>query len=116
LTLEQKFLDNYWPGADYVDYVGQDYYPDSKANITHYTAITAPFYDRFAHKYNKPMLQGETGLHYNGPMHDKLVWLSSIINSKKTRFPLLQGVTLFNFISNYEPYNKWVCNGILGAR
>ncbi|MBW0511531.1 hypothetical protein O181_051246 [Austropuccinia psidii MF-1] len=77
-----------------VDIVGFDYYPKEKPKKGHFLKMAKYFHDTFASDSRK-MIIGETGLHYDGPVQDKVDWLDQIADAKD-QLPHLVGVVWYN--------------------
>ena len=88
-------LSGWWPGADYVDIVGMDYYPDPGAT---FASAYGAFYDGFATKYGKPFCIGETGVSNGGTIAEREAWVSQLANTNVTSaYPCYISTTWFEF-------------------
>ncbi|RAH43046.1 glycoside hydrolase [Aspergillus brunneoviolaceus CBS 621.78] len=72
----------WWPGREYVDIVGMDYYPEGDA-LPDFATAYGSFYDTYAKGYSLPFAIAETGTQLNNgaaTTAQKQQWLKSIIN------------------------------------
>ncbi|PWY74326.1 glycoside hydrolase [Aspergillus heteromorphus CBS 117.55] len=72
----------WWPGEDYVDIVGMDYYPDA-SDLPDFATAYGDFYDTYAKGYSLPFAIAETGTQLGSgaaTVAQKQQWLKSIIN------------------------------------
>ncbi|MCJ1446419.1 MAG: hypothetical protein MMC23_006924 [Stictis urceolatum] len=67
-------LEQWFPGAEYVDVVGIDIYPDDSA-LSSFKGVYGNFYDAFSAKYNIPFAVGETAA---GGQDQQKQWLTSL--------------------------------------
>ena len=86
---------NYYPGDQYVDWVGMDGYNFGSVQGAWrtFSNIYSIPYDKLT-KYNKPMLIGEFASGESGG--DKAVWITDCFKLLKTTFPKIQAFTWFN--------------------
>lgn len=91
----ERFL----PNLDRVDYVGIDYYCPAPGcnNASDFVRKMKKVHDRYA-SAERPFLLGETGLHYDGGMEEKLKWLG-VVMGKESRRELrwMRGGSWFNY-------------------
>jgi len=90
----------YWPGEDYVDYIGLSIYatPEwnggiapSGQNLSFEQLMSAKYW--FAQEYRKPLIVAEAGV--NGTPQQKQEWLANIINVLPS-FPKVKAFIYFN--------------------
>ena len=86
---------NYYPGDQYVDWVGVDGYNFGSVQGAwrRFSNIYSTPYSK-AIKYNKPMLIGEFASGESGG--DKAAWITECFTLLKTTFPKIQAFTWFN--------------------
>lgn len=87
-------VEGWWPGADYVDIVGMDIYPDPGAT---FADTYGSFYDGFASTYNKHFCIGETGAANGGTVANKEEWVTQLANTNLSAYPCFQSATWFEF-------------------
>lgn len=87
-------LNGWWPGANYVDIVGMDYYPDPGST---FASAYSAFYDGFANKYSKPFCIGETGVKDGGTIADREAWVTELANTNVSAYPCYISTTWFEF-------------------
>ncbi|KAM0803710.1 heterokaryon incompatibility protein-domain-containing protein [Usnea florida] len=73
-------IQGWWPGANYVDIVGLDVYPQPGAT---FASTYGPFYDAFATTYDKHFCIGETGAG-NDAVADKEAWVKQLADTDVT--------------------------------
>ncbi len=71
-------LNGWWPGANYVDIVGMDCYPNPGAT---FASAYGAFYTGFANRYRKHFCIGETGVNDGGSVADKEAWVTQLANT-----------------------------------
>lgn len=117
----------YWPGDDVVDYVGHDIYwhgphgtnalPSSDPSKNFWTRFNQQnFYERFAQKYNKLMVIGETGARFyprdiSGPKETniKYEWLKQIFNPVEiAKYPLFHMIMYFEIDKPDLKNPQWI--------
>lgn len=86
-------IQGWWPGANYVDIVGLDVYPQPGAT---FASIYGPFYNAFAKTYNKHFCIGETGSG-NDAVADKEAWVKQLANTDVSAYPCYKSATWFEF-------------------
>ena len=87
-------LNGWWPGAEYVDIVGMDYYSDPGAT---FASAYGAFYDGFANQYSKHFCIGETGVNNGGSVEDKKAWVTQLANTNVSAYPCYKSTTWFEF-------------------
>lgn len=103
----KKNMSAYYPGADYVDYVGVSVYGLEQWDIDHF-GKPRDFNERFheiysfASDYNKPVMIAELGV--AGDSAYRRLWFSQIASALKL-FPRLRIVVYFN-VEDPEPWPK----------
>ena len=91
----------WWPGAEYVDIVGLDVYPQSRA-VTFDFAF-GEFYDMYARRYGLPMQLAETGWLGGGTVEEKLYWWGEVTKPEaRERCPGYIGFTWFEYSKKGE--------------
>jgi beta-mannanase len=83
----------YYPGSDYMDYIGIDAYPkqtDGLDNI--FLGVAQEMHDEWCSESGPHFAMGETGLAYGGNADQKMAWLQSMVNAKE-QMPYLHSVT-----------------------
>ncbi|KAK8134431.1 glycoside hydrolase [Apiospora sp. TS-2023a] len=97
---DQDQLGNWWPGADYVDIVALDSYPQDQAKIEQgFAGSFGKVHDDFAKKYNKPFMIGETG--FAGSQALKTDWVRRLTNVDLSKYPNYKGAMWFEY-NKYE--------------
>ena len=93
-------LINYWPGVDYVDYIGISLFIFTDWEIDHYNRVR-PFTELLDERYNlvkqygKPVIISEMGI--NGEPEFQLQWLEELFsNVNSNRYPHLKTLVYFN--------------------
>jgi len=93
-------LKKYWPGAEYVDYVGLSLFIFSEWELDYYGRVR-PFSELLDERYNwikdyqKPVIIAEMGI--NGDPKFQQQWLSEFFNTiAQNRYPQLKTVSYFN--------------------
>lgn len=91
-------LDAYYPGDDYVDYVGLSVYSFDEWEHDNYGRVRS-FEENFGEKYervkkyDKPIIIGEFGV--NGTPEAQKAWITEMVTTS-TNYPLLKTVVFFN--------------------
>jgi glycosyl hydrolase family 26 len=88
-------MDQFFPGADYVDWIGIDGYLRQGNNASSFAELFMSWYGAYA-KYNKPLIVVETG----APPSDQVAYLASIGQSVPKQFPALKGIVYFDAAGN----------------
>ncbi|MCJ1454462.1 hypothetical protein MMC28_004815 [Mycoblastus sanguinarius] len=88
-------LSGWWPGANYVDIVGMDVYPDSSQSPT-FASVYGPFYDTFAAGYNKHFAIGETRSK-EGDVGSKEAWVKQLADTDVSAYPCYISATWFEY-------------------
>lgn len=74
----------WWPGKNYVDIVGMDYYPNADEGLPDFATAYGSFYDTYAAAYGIPFAIGETGTQLStggsATTAEKEEWLKAVIN------------------------------------
>ena len=95
-------LTPWWPGADTVDVVGIDVYPDSQDG---FAASFQGFHDTYAAPYNLPFALGETGWANGGSDSEKRYWLEQVSGeAAKQSCPLYVGFSWFEYYKEGDDY------------
>ncbi|KAF6241890.1 hypothetical protein HO173_000602 [Letharia columbiana] len=92
-------LNGWWPGADYVDIVGMDVYPNPGAT---FASAYGAFYDGFAQQYNKHFCIGETGAANGGSVADKEAWVARLAKGDVSAYPCYKSATWFEFYKGVD--------------
>lgn len=92
----QDVFNNWWPGEQYVDIVGLDYYPRPEAVNDGFAAAYGPFYQQWVAPYGKPLLLGEVGTS-SSDLGVKDAWLKELTMGDFSEFPLYQGAMWFEY-------------------
>jgi Glycosyl hydrolase family 26 len=75
----------WWPGKEYVDIVGMDYYPNADSGLPSFSSAYGNFYDTYALANKLPFAIGETGTQLSdgtsASTAQKEQWLKNIINT-----------------------------------
>ena len=87
-------LTGWWPGADYVDIVGMDNYPDPGAT---FASAYGAFYDEFANQYSKHFCIGETGVKNGGSIANKEAWVTELAKTNVSAYPCYKSTIWFEF-------------------
>ncbi|KAK8086518.1 hypothetical protein PG994_001492 [Apiospora phragmitis] len=93
-------LSNWWPGAEYVDIVALDSYPQDQAKIEQgFAGSFGKVHDDFAKKYNRPFMIGETG--FTGSEQLKTDWVRRLTNvDDLSKYPNYKGAMWFEYNKN----------------
>ena len=87
---------NYYPGDEYVDWVGIDLYDFEGQNPR---GSIQPFYDEYAAR--KPIILAETAGHYSAAVNaDKERYIRQLFDAMETEFPRIKAFVWFNY---HEP-------------
>ena len=87
-------IGNWFPGADYVDVIAVDHYPQSDSDVAKgFSGNFGQFYDKYVKPYNKPFLIGETA--YGGSLAEKDAWVKAITQGDFSSYPLYHGAMWF---------------------
>jgi len=95
-------LKDYWPGAEYADYVGLSVYAFPDWDLAHYAKVRS-FDEIFVEKYarvagfNKPVMIAELGV--TGTKQHQFSWLTQAMRDF-ARYPLLKSVVYFNSVDS----------------
>ncbi|MGZ4676445.1 MAG: glycoside hydrolase family 26 protein [Acidimicrobiia bacterium] len=84
----------YYPGDDYVDWVGIDGYNRSRTHAQSFTSIVTPLYDVFAAR--KPIMIGETASVEGPDAAGKAAWISAARTAITTRLPAVAALVWFD--------------------
>ncbi|KAL2827424.1 glycoside hydrolase [Aspergillus cavernicola] len=78
----------WWPGKQYVDIVGMDYYPNADEGLPHFATAYGRFYDTYAAAYELPFAIGETGTqlstHESASTAQREEWLQTVLNPRSS--------------------------------
>ena len=87
---------SWWPGAEYVDIVGMDAYPQTEQT---FADVFGDFYDTYAKANNLPFALGETGFGLTGGTDDqKKYWLTQVSSAAALeRCPNYLGFSWFEY-------------------
>ena len=94
-----KGLERYWPGEQYVDYVGLSVFEFPAFDQDYYHQATRSFHDQMTEKYTrvvkyqKPVVITECGV--TGSKEYQLRWLSTALQDLEN-YPLLKALIYFN--------------------
>jgi cellulose synthase (UDP-forming) len=94
-----KGLERYWPGQQYVDYVGLSVFEFPAFDQAYYHQATRSFHDQMSEKYarvakyQKPIVISELGV--TGTQEYQLSWLSAALRDLGN-YPLLEALIYFN--------------------
>ena len=87
----------YYPGDDYVDWIGIDGYNWGTSNDEHawesFDDVFGPIYDKLSVS-NKPIIIAETASDEIGG--DKAQWIENLVSTLKERFPLIKALVWFD--------------------
>lgn len=74
----------WWPGTEYVDIVGMDYYPNADDGLPSFETAYGNFYNTYAAANKIPFAIGETGTQLSGggsaSIAQREQWLRNVIN------------------------------------
>lgn len=103
-----KELDKYWPGKEYVDYVGVSVYAFPEWDQNNYGRLrdfSENFNEKYARvlKFNKPIIIAELGVTGDESLQQQ--WLENAFNSFAD-FPKLKTVVYFNAIDSPEAWGE----------
>ena len=93
-------LQGWWPGANYVDIVGMDYYPNPG---TTFSAAFDNFYNTFAVGYNKHFCLGETGSN-SGSVSAKESWLTAVSEVDLSKYPCYKSASWFEYYKGSDDF------------
>lgn len=94
-------MEQYWPGADYVDLVGADAYNGFGHWTTFYGLFARPYERLSALKPGSDFWVGETGcIEATQPDVSKAEWAQQMFH--ETRLPLLRAVTYFDAVGSRD--------------
>ncbi|KUI56511.1 hypothetical protein VP1G_03799 [Cytospora mali] len=94
-------LNNWWPGAEYVDIVAVDHYPSSDSEVQEgFEGNYDQFYTEYVKPYGKPFILGETA--YGGSA--KYDWVEDVTNSDFGSYPLYKGAMWFEYNKEADFY------------
>ena len=86
---------SWWPGAEYVDVVGMDAYPQKEQT---FADVFGDFYDTYAKPNNLPFALGETGWFQGGTDEQKKYWLTQVSSAAALqRCPNYLGFAWFEY-------------------
>ncbi|MFH1387383.1 MAG: glycosyl hydrolase [bacterium] len=86
---------NYYPGDQYVDWVGLDGYNWGYDKWQAFDQVFGSAYNKLAALTNKPMMIGEFAAGEDG-VHDKEAWIKDAFQKIRTKYPRLRLVCWFN--------------------
>lgn len=89
-TPENQII-NYYPGDEYVDYVGVDGFNMGNPNLSFDALFNKPL--NIFKQYNKPVLIFSFG---TGASPDKAAWLNDALNVQLPKYPFVTGWVYFN--------------------
>ncbi len=103
-TEEWNNVSNYWPGSEYVDWIGLDgynFYPvdpwGGKRPLRDFDNCFRALYDSCAALGNHPMMIAEFGTgEFQFEDFDKAAWITDAFNKIKTEYPRIKIFTWFN--------------------
>jgi hypothetical protein len=76
----------WWPGKQYVDIVGMDYYPNADQGLPDFETAYGNFYNTYAEGYGLPFAIGETGTQLSSggsaSTAQREQWLHTVVNSR----------------------------------
>ncbi|PSR74901.1 glycoside hydrolase superfamily [Coniella lustricola] len=85
---------HWWPGAEYVDVVAVDHYPQSDDEVDEgFGGAYGEFYKTVVEPYGKPFMLGETA--YGGSTAMKDQWVREIADEDFGDYPLYKGAMWF---------------------
>ena len=102
---------NYYPGDQYVDYIGADVYNFAKndPNVGSFASLYAEFQTKFGSVSSKPVIIGETGCadvgtgagdstntYVSGSDVNKAAWLNAMATAINTQYTNIVAVVFFN--------------------
>ncbi|HSW46481.1 MAG TPA: thrombospondin type 3 repeat-containing protein, partial [Phycisphaerae bacterium] len=91
---------NYYPGDEYVDWVGIDMYDFDGQDPGN---MIRPIYNEYAGR--KPILLAETAGHYDSAVNaDKERYIRQLFDAMESAYPRIKGVVWFNY---HEPGYNW---------
>ena len=93
-------LYQWWPGANYVDIVGVDVYPEQGST---FASVYGNFYTGFATYYNKHFAIGETGSK-EYTVAAKEAWLKELVSGDYSKYPCYASVTWFEYNKNNDEF------------
>jgi len=86
---------DWWPGAEYVDIVGMDNYPQQEQT---FADAFGEFYDTYSKPNNLPFALGETGWLNGGTDDQKRYWLGQVSSADAlARCPNYLGFSWFQY-------------------
>ncbi len=103
VTSDATRMIEYFPGSDYVDWIGADGYDRHRRGSAAFTNVFSGWYRSFQN-YGKPMMIAETG----AMAADQVEYLAGIQQSLRTSFPLIRALLWFDARG---PNGSWVLTG-----
>ena len=82
---------DYYPGADYVDWIGIDGYLKDANNAASFAELFGTWYTTFV-PFNKPLIVAETG----APPTEQAAYFNGMSQSVPTQFPALKAILYFD--------------------
>ncbi|WP_410786023.1 glycoside hydrolase family 26 protein [Kribbella sp. C-35] len=111
IDTENGLADEFWPGAEYVDWVAADGYSRPRTdkpeyNYRSFESMFGPAYG-FAVRYQKPFMVGETGVHRDETdLNRQAEYLDAARMKIKTSYPELKAFLYFHMDGDM-PDNRW---------
>ncbi|WP_134007945.1 glycoside hydrolase family 26 protein [Kribbella sp. VKM Ac-2566] len=111
IDTESGLADEFWPGAEYVDWVAADGYSRPRTdkpayNYRSFESMFGPAYD-FAVRYQKPFMVGETGVHRDETdLTRQAGYLDAARTKIKTSYPDLKAFLYFHMDGDLSD-NHW---------
>ena len=102
-TVRNDNYQAYYPGADYVDWIGIDGYDRTHTGAAAFASVFGGFYREFAGQ-DKPMVVAETG----AQAVDQAAYLQSLATVMPTQFPQFKALVYFDGIG---PHGNWDLQG-----
>ncbi|MFZ1041090.1 MAG: glycosyl hydrolase [Anaerolineales bacterium] len=87
--------DNFYPGADYIDWIGIDGYLKDSNTASSFAELFGAWYAKYV-TYQKPLIVVETG----APQNDQANYFNGIGQSVPTQFPDLKAILYFDALGN----------------
>ena len=98
----------WWPGSEYVDIVGVDYYPNADDGLPDFQTAYGSFYNTYAAQQGLPFAIGETGTQLStgasASIEQREQWLTAVINPSGGfgNYPNYVSCTWFEYNSNTQ--------------
>ncbi len=94
-VVHQTGLNAYYPGNQYVDWIGMDGYDRTGGGIPVFNNVFGTFYKQWVVK-EKPMMVGETGAQAGGKNPDQPQYLEGLASAVPNSYPQIKAIVYFD--------------------